>query len=106
MDRAFDLLGQEIARQKSGRAKFHGTLQLIKLCAEAGKEAIAQPYLDDLTSSIEAHKLDDWEAPELVADALATVMKMSKKVQGNAAERQKLYDRICRLDPVIALKAG
>lgn len=106
IDKSFDIMRQEIALQKSGRARFHRTLQLVKLCVEAGKEGIAQPYLEDLVSSIETHKLDDWEAPELVAEALATVMTMSKKVQGNPAERQKLFDRICRLDPVRALKTG
>ena len=55
---------------------------------------------------IEAHKLDDWEDKAMVAAALATIMRVSKKVQGNASERQKLFERICRLDPVQALSAG
>jgi type VI secretion system protein ImpA len=106
MDKAFDIMRHEIAAQNSGRDRFYRTLQLVKLCVEAGKDGIAQPYLEDLVSSIEAHKLDDWEVPAFVAEALATVMTVSKKVQGNAAERQKLFERICRLDPVRALKTG
>jgi hypothetical protein len=34
------------------------------------------------------------------------VMKVSKKVKANANEREKLFERICRLDPVRALKTG
>ena len=102
-ERAFQIMRLEIAGQRSGRGRFQRTLQLVQLCVSAGKDTIAQPLLDDLMSSIESHKLDDWEEKELVAAALATVMTVSKKVQGNAADRQKLFERICRLDPVRAL---
>ena len=105
-DKAFGLMRQEIARQRSGRERFLRTMQLVQLCVEAGSEAIAQPLIDDLAAAIESHKLDDWEDNEMVADALATVMKVSKKVKANANEREKLFERICRLDPVRALKTG
>jgi type VI secretion system protein ImpA len=105
-EKAFEIMRKEIARQRSGRARFERTMQLVQLCVEAGKDAIAQPLLDDLAAAIETHKLDDWEDRKMVAAALATVMKLSKKVQGNAAERQKLFERICRLDPARALAIG
>jgi type VI secretion system protein ImpA len=79
---------------------------MVRLCVAAGKDTIAQPLLDDLAAAIETHKLDDWESREMVAEALATILSVSKKVQANAAEKQKLFDRICRLDPVRALNAG
>ncbi len=72
----------------------------------AGKDAIAQPLLDDLAEAIETHKLDDWEDKEMVAAALATVMRVSKRVQEDDSEKRKLFERICRLDPVRALSAG
>jgi type VI secretion system protein ImpA len=100
------ILQQEIARQRSGRGRFQRTMQLIELCVAAGKESIAQPLLDDVTAMIETHKLDEWEEKAMVAAALATIMRISKKIQGNASERQKLFERICRLDPVQALSAG
>jgi len=105
-DKAFEIMRQEIARQRAGRGRFQRTLQLVQLCVAAGKDAIAQPLLDDLVVAIETHKLDDWENREMVAAALATVLSLSKKVQGNAAEKQKMFERICRLDPVRALNAG
>jgi len=98
-------LQAEIARQRSGRGRFQRTLQLVLLCVEAGNETIAQPLIDDVAAAIENHKLDDWEDRETVAAALSTVRKFSKKMQDNASESQKLFERICRLDPARALGA-
>jgi hypothetical protein len=39
----------------------------------------------------------------MVASALATLMKMSTKIQADKAAQQKLFERICRLDPAQAL---
>ena len=56
--------------------------------------------------SIEAHKLDDWEDRRMIANALSTLMSLSAKIQGSASDKQKLFERICRLDPARALNAG
>jgi type VI secretion system protein ImpA len=105
-EKAFEIMRREIARQRSGRGRFERTLQLVELCAAAGKEAIAQPLLDDLAAKIEEHKLDDWEEKEMVAAALATVMRLSRRVLDDESEKRRLFERICRLDPVRALSAG
>src|SRR5271166_4124050 len=105
-EKAFEIMQKEIAGQRSGRGRFERKLQLVQLCVAAGKDAIAQPLLDDLAVAIDNHKLEDWEDKEMVAAALIKVMTLSKKIQGNAAEKQKLFERICRLDPVRALSAG
>jgi type VI secretion system protein ImpA len=105
-EKAFEIMQKEIAAQRSGRGRFERKLQLVQLCIAAGKDTIAQPLLDDLAAAVDNHKLEDWEDKEMVAAALATVMTLSKKIQGNAVEKQKLFERICRLDPVRALSAG
>ena len=105
-EKAFEIMRKEIARQRSGRGRFERTMQLVELCVAAGKDAIAQPLLDDLSAAIEEHKLDDWEDKEMVAAALATIMRISKKVQDDESEKRRLFERICRLDPVRALSAG
>jgi type VI secretion system protein ImpA len=105
-EKAFEIMRQEISRQRSGRGRFQRNLQLVQLCMSTGKDMIAQPLLDDLMASIEAHKLEDWEDKQMIAGVLATVMTASKKIQASAAEKQKLFDRICRLDPVRALGAS
>jgi type VI secretion system protein ImpA len=104
--KAFELLHAEIQRQRSGRGRFERRLQLVQLCMTTGKEAIMQPFLDDLLAAVENHKLEEWEDREKLAAALATILKASKKIQGDAKEKQKMFDRICRLDPVQALQVG
>jgi len=104
--KAFEILQKDIGRQRSGRERFRRKLQLVEMCISISKPNIAQPILDDLAAAIETHKLDEWEDPGLVARALATILKLSVKVQADKAQQQKLFERICRLDPAQALGDG
>jgi type VI secretion system protein ImpA len=101
--KGFEILQLELQRQRSGRGRFERRLQLVQLCVSTGKEAIMQPILEDLMAAVETHKLEEWEDREKLAAALATILKASKKIQADAKEKQKLFERICRLDPVQAL---
>jgi len=101
--KAIELLQREMELQPTGRVRFQRKLQLAQLCLAAGKDAIAQPLLDDVAAEIEAHKLDDWEDRELVAGTLTFLVQSSKKIQGDAKAKQALFERICRLSPVQAL---
>jgi type VI secretion system protein ImpA len=101
--KAFEILQQDIARKRSGRERFRRRMQLVEICATTNKPNVAQPILDDVAAAIENHKLDEWEDPALIASALATLMKMSVKIQADKAAQQKLFERICRLDPAQAL---
>jgi type VI secretion system protein ImpA len=104
--KAFEILQQDIAQKRSGRERFRRRMQLVEICASTNKAHVAQPILDDLAAAIETHKLEDWEDPGVVAGALATIMKMSTRVQADKAQQQKLFERICRLDPAQALGDG
>ncbi len=104
--KAFEILQQDIARQRSGRERFRRKMQLVEMCTSTSKQNIAQPILDDIAASIEAHKLDDWEDPGLVAGALSTILKLSARIQNDNAAKQKLFERICRLDPAQAIGDG
>jgi len=104
--KAFEILQKDIARQRSGRERFRRKMQLVEMCVSINKQNIAQPILDDLAAAVETHKLDDWEDPGMVAGALTTIMKLSQRIQNDGAQRQKLFERICRLDPALALADG
>jgi type VI secretion system protein ImpA len=104
--KAFDILHKDIARQRSGRERFRRKMQMVEMCISTNRLNIAQLVLDDLAAAIETHKLDDWEDPTLVANALAIILKLSQRLQNDAAQRQKLFERICRLDPAQALGDG
>jgi type VI secretion system protein ImpA len=105
-EKAFTLMRKAMARERSGRSRFRRTMQMIELAVTAGKDEIAQPLLEDVAAAIEAHKLDAWEDPEQMAVDLSRLMRYSKKIQGSSTEKQKLFERICRLDPVKALNVG
>jgi type VI secretion system protein ImpA len=105
-EEAFSILRTELIKQRSGRMRFRRTMQLVELAVAAGKDEIAQPLLEDLAAAIETHKLDAWEDPEQMAADLTKLMRFSKKIQGSSSEKQKLFERICRLDPVKALNVG
>jgi len=100
--KAFEILHAELEKQRSGRGRFQRKLQLAQVSIAAGKEAIAQPLLDDLAAAIDNHKLEDWEDREMVSGALAFLLQSSKKMQADAKAKQALFERICRLDPVQA----
>ncbi len=104
--KAFDILQKEIARPRSGRERFRRQLQMVEMCVSTNRLNIAQFVLDDLAAAIETHKLDEWEEPTVVARALAVIMKLSQRLQDDESERQKLFQRICRLDPAQVLGDG
>jgi type VI secretion system protein ImpA len=105
-EKAFAIMRAEIARQRSGRGRFRRTMQMVELAIAAGQDDLAQPLLEDIATTIENHKLDAWEDPEQIASDLVKLRRHSKRIQGSSSDKQKLYERICRLDPVQALSAG
>ena len=69
----------------------------------AGEEAIALPILEELANEIERRKLEEWEPPDVIAQALSLLYRSMDKNNSSAEEKQKVYGRVCRLDPVEAL---
>ncbi|HLJ13777.1 MAG TPA: type VI secretion system protein TssA [Bryobacteraceae bacterium] len=103
LDEAVEILTEDIVRQPCGRGRFQRRLQLAQICMGAGYEALAQPILEELASEIDRHQLEDWETSEIVAHPLVMLYRCLNKLHGEAADKQKLYARICRLDPVQGL---
>jgi len=102
-DKAIEIMSQELSRQSSARGRFQRRVQFVELCVSAGKDAIVQTMLEDLIATIDAHKLEEWEDKALIASALVTIVRASKKIQADPKEKQKYFERVCRLDPVQAL---
>jgi type VI secretion system protein ImpA len=103
---AIEILMREATMEKSGRGRFQRRLQLAQLCISIGYEQIAQPILDQITAEIDARGLEGWEAPDLVAQPFALLYRCLAKSQASPELKQKIYDRICRLDPLQALACG
>jgi len=103
MQEAMEILTRDIAQERSGRARFGKKIQLASVCLDTGHESIAYPILKELAQEIERRKLEEWESPTSVANSLTLLFRCLNKMGGDAAEKQEIYQRICRLDPVQAL---
>lgn len=101
-----ELLMREMAQERTGRARFQRKAQLAQLCVTTGHDGIAYPILQELAAEIERRKLEDWEAPDTLAQPLALLYRCLAKANATPEERQKLYSWLCRLDPLQALSVG
>jgi type VI secretion system protein ImpA len=103
---AIEILMREASMEKSGRGRFQRRLQLAQLCISIGYEQIAHPILDQITAEIDARGLEGWESPALVAQPFSLLYQCLAKSKADPEVKQKIYDRICRLDPLQALACG
>ncbi len=103
---AMEILSRELSQVKSGRERFRRRTQLAQICLAAGRELIAYPILQDLAAEIEKRRLEEWEAPERMAHPLVLLHRCMIALDRPPDERQKVYERICRLDPVQAMSCG
>lgn len=102
-DRAIASLMREVGSEKTRRGRFLLQTQLANVMVEANHHPVAQPILEELIAQVEAHKLEEWEAGEVVARPLALLYRCLEKLDGDPSARQALYLRICRLDPLQAM---
>ncbi len=103
---AIEILMREATAEKSGRGRFQRRLQLAQLCISMGYEHIAHPILEQITAEIDSRGLEGWEAAALVAQPFSLLYQCLTKSQAAPEVKQKIYDRICRLDPIQALACG
>jgi type VI secretion system protein ImpA len=98
------ILAREAALERSARARFQRKVQLAQLCLSANHAAIAHPILKELAAEIDRRSLENWESAETLAHPLVLLYHCLGKIEGaSEEEKQKLYARICCLDPVQAL---
>ena len=103
-EEAVTLLTRQLAQERSLRGRFRRRTQLAAILVQAGQDAIAQPILEDLVAQIETYKLEEWESGQMVAEPLALLYRVLHKLEADPDARQALYLRICRLDPIQALR--
>jgi type VI secretion system protein ImpA len=100
---AIEIMANEAAQESSGRGRFRRRVQLAQICLGAGRAELAAPILQDLAGEIERRNLEAWEQADMLSHPLALLLRCLAKLDAGAEERQKLYARICRLDPLQAL---
>lgn len=105
-EKAIELLMRALDREKTRRGRFLRQSELARIMVDAGFVQVAQPILQELMADIEAHKLDEWEAGDLVARPMALMYRCLEKLDGDSSTRHDLYQRIARLDPLQAIGFG
>jgi type VI secretion system protein ImpA len=99
---------QLAALEGCGRNRFQRKLLLAEVCMDTRRERLARTILEELASQIDQLQLHQWESSELIASVWIHLYKVYKQTSDGAdRERaEKLYERLCHLDPWQALKCG
>lgn len=103
---AMQLLMNAANQEKSARARFIRRAQAANIMVGANLEAVALPMLRELLEQADAHRLDDWEAGEMIADPLALLYQCALRAGTDDVDLAALYTRVCRLDPMAAIRLG
>jgi len=98
--KGIELLKRRSEHEDSERARFITESLAASVMVEAGMVAVARPLLEDLAAEIESRKLEEWEPAAVLARPLGLLYRA---LPPNDRRRDQLYDRICRLDPVLAI---
>ena len=93
----------ELARERSPRGRFVRQTQIAYVMVEAGLDAVARPILEKLVSTIDDRGLEDWESGPLVAQPMSLLCRVLDRLADGSGDRDGLYLRICRLDPLQAI---
>ncbi len=112
LKKALELLSSLSCNTAAHEESFRYKLAMARLCMEADRYAMAEPILASLAEDSERFHLEEWQ-PSLAAEAIYQFYMCEKgliKKQNPTPEQRerikKLYDRLCRLDPVAALGIG
>lgn len=104
--KAIDRIKRALDRETSERGRFIRQTQLANVMLAAGLEAVATPILEQLLAKVDEARLEVWEAGPLVAEPMVLLYRSYGTSGGSDSTRQELYLRICKLDPMQALKLG
>ncbi len=102
------LLGAAVSAQ-SAREETNFRLLMAKLCLKAERPDLARPLVEELTTLIETLKLEQWESPIWIADALSTLYQCltAKGASENDQNKAKeLLTRLCTLDITKAMECS
>ncbi len=102
LSQALQILMRDAAQQPSGRARFQRRLQIAQFCMNAGQARIAHPVLEELVKEIEVRRLEEWEAVEVLSPPLALLLRCLEAGSDNG-QREALFSRLCRIDPIAAM---
>jgi type VI secretion system protein ImpA len=101
--KAVELLMRAAEAEGSERARFLRRSEATAIMVDAGLEAVAMPILKEMAEKIDEHTLEEWEAGDTVAQPLGLLYRCMARLEGDSHEKEELYLRVCRLDPMQAI---
>ncbi|CAN5669515.1 hypothetical protein BH23GEM7_BH23GEM7_11920 [soil metagenome] len=102
--KGIEILIQEAAQRDSARARFLLRTRAAGIMLEIGMANVALPILRELVEQVEKYQLEEWEAGNVVAESLGLFYQCLGQVDADNPTREELYLRICRLDPLRAIR--
>jgi type VI secretion system ImpA family protein len=93
------------ASETNGRSRFQRKLLLAETCLASKRERLARSILEELAEQIDKFQLEFWESSELIGSVWTKLHRLYQP-GGEAPDpdrANKLYERLCRLDPWQAL---
>ena len=97
------MLMQAADKESSARGRALRRAEAAAVMVDHGLAPVAMPILRDIMGQIEDHRLEEWEASETVAIMMATLYRCIHRTGGDESEKEELYLRVCRLDPMQAI---
>jgi type VI secretion system protein ImpA len=101
--KAVEILTAAAEQEKTPRARFLLRSQAAAVMVDAKLEAVAVPILRELLEQVQRYSLEEWEAGEVVAHPIGLLYRCLGTLGDGAGEREALYLRVCRLDPLRAI---
>jgi type VI secretion system protein ImpA len=108
VDKGLARMVQLSLKETSGRARFERRLLLAEACLASLRPRLARSILEELAEQIDKFQLESWESSEMISSVWTPLYKLYKQVDdtGDREKAEKLYARLCRLDPWQALGCG
>src|SRR5207248_9209933 len=80
LEEAIEMLVREAERERAGRRRFQRRAQLAQICLAHGQERVAYPILQGLAQAMDAHRLDEWEDADMLAQPLMLLFRCVDKL--------------------------
>lgn len=101
--KAIELLMRAADDEGHPRGRALRRIEAARVMVDHGLAQVAMPILRDIMTRVEEHRLEEWEDSETVAVPMALLYRCLDATGGDAAEKEQLYLRVCRLDPLQAM---
>ena len=101
--KAIEMLMQAADQSGSLRGRTLHRAEAAGVMVQAGLAPVAEPILREIMARIEEFRLEEWEGAETVAEPMAMLYRCIDQMGGDEHEKQELYLRVCRLDPMQAM---